>query len=158
MTSTPRAPEPAADPAAQQLAERVVQHMLAHDHYSAWLGLEVLEVAPGRSVLRMTVRPEMVNGFGIAHGGITFSLADSALAFATNTGGTVSVALDCSISFPAAARVGDVLTATAQVQSSTRKVSFVDITVRNQHEHAVGHFRGTVYHTPKPHFPEQVDP
>ncbi len=154
MSETPRDAEAAAPDAAQALAERVVQQMLAHDRYSAWLGLQVLEIAPGRSVVLMTVRDEMVNGFGIAHGGITFSLADSALAFATNTGGTVSVALDCSISFPVAVRVGDTLTARAQVQSRSSKVSFVDITVSNQHDVAVGHFRGTVYHTPKPHFPE----
>jgi len=158
MSETPRDAERAPSAGAQQLAERVVRQMLESDRFSAWLGIEAVVIAPGRSVVRMTVRDEMVNGFGIAHGGITFSLADSALAFATNTGGTVSVALDCTISFPAAVRVGDVLTATAEVQSSTRKVSFVDITVRNQHDAAVGHFRGTVYHTPKPHFPDQAAP
>jgi acyl-CoA thioesterase len=138
----------------QALAERVVDHMMAHDKYSQWLGIEVVLVAPGRSTVRMTVREEMVNGFGICHGGITFSLADSALAFATNTGGNVSVALDCTISFPAAVRVGDVITAEAVVESSSTKLSFCNITVRNQDDVIVGHFRGTVYHTPKPHFAE----
>jgi acyl-CoA thioesterase len=151
---------PAGDDAAtaQALAERVVQGMLASDRYSAWLGIEPLVIAPGRSVLRMTVRDDMVNGFGIAHGGITFSLADSALAFATNTGGTVSLALDCSISYPAAARVGDVLTATAEVQSRSSRIAFCDVTVRKADGSVVGHFRGTVYHTPKPHFPEETAP
>ncbi len=138
----------------QELAEKVVNHMMAHDRFSQWLGIDVLETAPGRSTVRMTIRDEMVNGFGICHGGITFSLADSALAFATNTGGNVSVALDCTISFPAAVRVGDVLTATAVVESSSKKLSFCNITVRNQDGVTVGHFRGTVYHTPKPHFSE----
>ncbi len=148
----------APDAAAQQLAEHVVRQMLDHDRFSAWLGLEVLAVAPGRSVVRMTVREEMVNGFGTAHGGITFSLADSALAFATNGGGTVSVALDCSISFPAPVRVGDVLTAVAEVQSRSTRISFCDITVRRADERIVGHFRGTVYHTATPHFPDQALP
>ena len=138
----------------QALAERVVGHMMAHDHYSQWLGVDVVLVAPGRSTVRMTVRDDMVNGFGICHGGITFSLADSALAFATNTGGNVSVALDCTISFPAAVRVGDVITAEAVVESSSAKLSFCNVTVRKQTDEIVGHFRGTVYHTQKPHCAE----
>ncbi len=140
----------------QALAERVVGHMMASDRFSQWLGISVVFVAPGRSTVQMTVRDDMVNGFGIGHGGITFSLADSALAFATNTGGNVSVALDCTISFPAAVRVGDVLTAVAEVESSSSKLSFCNITVRKQDDVIVGHFRGTVYHTQKPHFAEGV--
>ena len=135
------------------LARAVVEKMLAVDGFSRWLGVEVLEIAPGRSVLRMTVRDEMINGFGTAHGGIAYSLADSALAFATNTGGFISVAMDCTISYPAAVRSGDSITATAVEQSTTNRLGFCEVTVRNQHGSIVAHFRGTVYRTPKQHFP-----
>ena len=124
---------------------------MARDRFSQWLGIEVLESAVGRSVLRMTIRDEMVNGFGTSHGGILFSLADSAFAFATNAGGVLSVAIDCSVSFPVAVRPGDVLTATATEQSTTKRLAFVDVTVRNQDDVIAGHFRGTVYRTAIPH-------
>ena len=90
----------------QKLAERVVNGMLAKDAFSEWLGLAVLEIAPRRSTVRMQVRPEMVNGFGVSHGGIIYSLADSALAFACNTHGRVTVAIENSISYPQAVAVG----------------------------------------------------
>ncbi len=131
----------------------VVDKMIATDAFSRWLGITVLETGVGHSVVRMTVREEMVNGFGTSHGGIVFSLADSAFAFATNAWGFVSVAIDCTISYPAAVRPGDVLTATATEESTTNKLAFCSVTVRNQVNTIVGHFRGTVYRTPKPHFP-----
>lgn len=130
---------------------RVVAHLMEHDAFSRWLGIEVLEAGEGRSRLRLTVRPDMVNGFGIAHGGVLFSLADSALAFCTNAAGTLSVALDCTISFPAAVQVGDVLTADAVEESTTRRMGFCRVTVTNQHDVVVGHFRGTVYRTSRAH-------
>ena len=141
-------------PDEQALARAVVDKMLRDDDFSRWLGIEVLEIAPGRSVLRMIVRDDMMNGFRTAHGGIAYSLADSALAFATNTGGFISVAMDCTISYPAAVRSGDVLTAVAVEESTTNKLAFCVVTVRNQHDRVVAHFRGTVYRTPKLHFPE----
>lgn len=144
----------AVSPDEQTLARAVVDKMLADDAFSRWLGIELVEIAPGRAVVRMHVRAEMVNGFGIAHGGIVFSLADSALAFSTNTGGFISVALDCTVSFPVAVRVGDTLTATSIEESTTSKLAFCAVTVRNQEDRIVGHFRGTVYRTPKMHFPE----
>ena len=131
-------------------ARETVERMLVTDAFSRWLGVEVLEVAVGRAVLRMTVRPEMVNGFGTGHGGIVFAFADSALAFCTNADGTISVALDCTISYPAAVRPGDVLTATGVRETTTNKIGFASVTVRNQDDVVVGHFRGTVYRTHKP--------
>ena len=77
----------------------VVQHMMKHDLFSQWLGIEVLEVKEGFSRIKMTVREEMINGFGIVHGGIAFSLADSAFAFACNNRNNLSVALDTAINF-----------------------------------------------------------
>ena len=84
----------------KELAERVVSKMLEHDEFSKWLGIEVLNISPGYSKLKMKVRKEMLNGFHTCHGGITFSLADSALAFASNNHGRVAVALETSIAFP----------------------------------------------------------
>lgn len=136
---------------AQRRAERVVAGLLATDTFSRWLGVEVLETAPRRSVVRMQVRAEMVNGFGTCHGGVTFALADSAFAFACNTGGTVCVALDVTVSYPAPARVGDVLTAVAEAELAPRRVGFYRVTVTNQHGEPVALFHGTAYDTRRAH-------
>jgi acyl-CoA thioesterase len=137
----------------QELAERVVKGMMAKDEFSRWLGIEVVRVAPNASTTRLKVRPELVNGFGVAHGGIAYSLADSALAFASNTHGKVTVAIDNSIAYPAAVNVGDVLTAVAELESSTKRLAFLRVTVANQAGVTVGVFRGTVYKTEKAHLP-----
>jgi len=128
----------------QELAERVVHGMLAKDEFSRWLGIEAVEIAPRRSVVRMTVRREMVNGFGVSHGGIVYSVADSALAFAANTHGRITVAIENSISYPQPVRVGDVLTAVAQEEAFTNRLGFYRVDVRNQDDALVAIFRGTV--------------
>ena len=135
----------------QKLAERVVHGMLAKDAFSEWCGMEVLEIAPRRSVVRMRVRPEMANGFGVSHGGIVYSLADSALAFAANTHGRVTVAIENSISYPKAVRLGDVITATCEEESSSNRLAFYRVVVRNHQDEIVSTFRGTVYKTEKEH-------
>ena len=135
----------------QALAERVVKGMIAKDEFSRWLGIETVEIAPGRSVVRMRVRREMVNGFGVSHGGIVYSLADSALAFAANTNGNVTVAIENSISYPQPVAIDDVLTATADEDSFTNRLGFYRVTVRNQNDVLVAIFRGTVYRTQRPH-------
>lgn len=140
--------KPATD---QATAERVVKGMLAKDAFSQWLGIEALEIAPRRSTLRMTVRKEMVNGFGVGHGGIAYSLADSALAFACNTRGTVNVAIENSMSYPAPVKVGDVLTAKATLESESNKLGFYRIIVTNQSDVVVAVFRGTTYDTKRNH-------
>ena len=132
-------------------AAAVVRHLMEHDAFSQWMGVEVLEAAVGRSVIRMPVRADMVNGFGTLHGGVLFAFADSAFAFATNARGMLSVAVDCSISFPVAVRPDDVLTATAVEQSTTNRLAFCEVTVTNRDDVAVGYFRGTVYRTTRPH-------
>jgi acyl-CoA thioesterase len=139
------------DPASQALAERVVQGMMDRDAFSRWLGIEVVAIAPGRSTTRMTVRPEMVNGFGVSHGGIVYSLADSALAFASNTNGNVTVAIENSIGYPQPVRVGDVITAQADEDSFGNRVGYYRVTCRNQEDVVVATFRGTVYKTNKTH-------
>lgn len=127
----------------------IVNKMMETDAFSQWLGIKILSSTKGSCKLQMTVRPEMCNGFGIIHGGITFSLADSALAFASNAHGRLSVALDCSISYPNAVKVGDVLTATATEVSLTNKIGIYNIPVTNQNNEIVGVFKGSVYRTSK---------
>lgn len=144
------APAVHAPPSADAAARLVVDRMMAKDEFSQWLGVEVVEVGVKRATIRMMVRAEMVNGFGTAHGGIVYAFADSAHAFATNSDGEICVAVDCSMSYPAAVRPGDVLTATGVEQSTTNRLAFCEVTVRNQHDTVVGHFRGTVYRTHKP--------
>jgi acyl-CoA thioesterase len=131
------------------LAKRVVDHMYDNDQFSQWLGIERVKIEQGHCILKMNVRQEMVNGFGIAHGGIAFSFADSALAFASNAYGRLSVALDCSISFSVAVKVGDVLTATANELSLTNKTGTYLIEITNQRNEKVAFFKGTVYRTSK---------
>ena len=136
---------------AQTLAEKVVAGMMAKDAFSQWLGITPMDIAPDTATTRMIVRPEMVNGFGVAHGGIAYSLADSALAFASNTHGRVTVAIDNGITYPAAVHVGDELTAVAEMESSTKRLAFLRVTVTNQKGEVVAGFKGTVYKTEKPH-------
>jgi acyl-CoA thioesterase len=142
---------------AQAIAERVVAGMVAADAFSRWLGVEVLAVAPHRATIRMIVRDEMVNGFGVCHGGVTFAFADSALAFASNTRGTVSMSIENAIGYPAPAHPGDVLTAVAEPDTPGRRVGFYRVSVTNQRGQAVGHFRGTVYDTGRPHAAHDAD-
>ena len=138
------------------LAERVVAQMMSKDAFSRWLGIEVLEARPRGSTIRMRVRPEMVNGFGVAHGGIVFSLADSALAFASNTHGRVTLAVENNISYPAPINVGDVLTADAVEESGTNRLAFYRVTVTNDRQAIVALFKGTVYKTNQDHFPNMA--
>lgn len=141
----------AVPPREQALAESVVQGMLARDAFSRWLGVDVLRVAPGQCTLRMTVRAEMLNGFGVAHGGVTYALADSALAFASNTNGRVTVSIENNIGYPVAVHPGNVLTAEAVEVSASRRVAFYSVTVRNEAGVVVAVFRGTVYRTSQQH-------
>lgn len=131
----------------QALAERCVRQMLAGDRFTAWLGMEVVEIVPRRSVVALTVTGDMVNGFGVCHGGVTFALADSALAFASNTHGRVTMSIENSIRYPRPARVGDRLTAVAEAEHVGGRVGFFRVTVTNQGGEVVGLFRGTVYAT-----------
>jgi acyl-CoA thioesterase len=129
--------------------KKVVDHMLSHDAFSNWLQVTVLEIKEGYSKIKMIVRPEMVNGFGIAHGGIAFSLADSAFAFACNNRNNLSVALDVTISFTKAVNVGDVLTAEAKEVHNGRSTGVYLITVTNQKGETIAHFKGTCFRTGK---------
>jgi acyl-CoA thioesterase len=131
-------------------SQQVVDNMMRDDAFSQWLGVEVLEVKEGYSRIRMTVRDEMVNGFKIAHGGIAFSLADSAFAFACNNRNNLSVALDVTITFTKAIMAGDTLTAEAKEVHNGRNTGVYLITVINQNGVQVALFKGTCFRTGKP--------
>src|SRR5690348_12300066 len=132
-----------------ELATKVVNHLMENDLFSQWLGIEVLEVSEGYSKIKMTVRKEMINGFGIVHGGIAFSLSDSAFAFACNNRNNLSVALDTSINFIKPVHVGDELTAEAVEQHNGRSTGLYYISITNQKGHVVALFKGTCYRTNK---------
>ncbi len=140
------------------LAERVVARMYDNDPFTIWLGIERIQVLPGGCVLRMTVRSEMLNGFAIAHGGITYSLADSALAFASNSHGIQAVSVETSISHTRPVKAGDVLTATAtEVELSTRFGRY-DVRVTTANGKTVALFRGTVFRRGTLWFPDEPLP
>lgn len=129
--------------------EAVVNHMMENDFFSQWMGVEVMEVKEGYSKIRMAIRNEMVNGFGIVHGGLPFSLADSAFAFACNNRNNLSVALDVTITFMKAVNVGDVLTAEAKEMHNGRSTGVYLIQVTNQRNEQVALFKGTCFRTGK---------
>ena len=124
-----------------KLAGEVVSHMMKHDLFSQWLGVEVLDVKEGYSRVKMTVRKEMINGFGIVHGGIAFSLADSAFAFACNNRNVLSVALDTSINFIKPVHVDDILTAEAKEVHNGKSTGLYHIEIKNQKDHVVAQFK-----------------
>ena len=129
--------------------QEVVDHMMENDFFSQWLGIEVLDIKEGYSKIKMTVRKEMVNGFGIVHGGIPFSLADSAFAFACNNRNNLSVALDVTITFTKAVNTGDTLMAEAKEFHNGRSTGVYLITVFNQKNEQVALFKGTCFRTGK---------
>ena len=127
--------------------KEVVAHMMENDLFSQWLGIEVLAVQEGYSKIQMTIRKEMINGFGIVHGGIAFSLGDSCFAFACNNRNVLSVALDTSINFTKPVQVGDTLIAEAKELHNGKSTGLYHITITNQHEHIVALFKGTCFRT-----------
>ena len=133
----------------QELATQVVARMMEHDAFSQWLGIKLVAVAPGTCELRMTVREEMNNGFRITHGGIAYCVADSALAFASNSHGSHAVSIETSISHVKPVRSGDVITAKAEELSRSSRIAVYHITVTNQEGTTVALFKGTVFRTGK---------
>jgi acyl-CoA thioesterase len=136
-----------------ELAVKVVDTMFSGDWFSQWLGIERVEISSGRCTLKMQVRRDMLNGFGIAHGGITYSLADSALAFASNSYGIRSVSVETSISHTETVKEGDIIIATATEQHRSNKIGIYSVSVTNQHQKTVALFKGVVYRTSKEWFP-----
>ncbi len=127
----------------------VVKHMMQRDAFSQWLGIEILETKDGACKIKMTIREEMVNSFHVSHGGIIFSLADSALAFACNNRNNLSLAMDCNISFLKQVNVGDVLTVEAKEIHNGKSTGVYSINVINQNNQQVALFKGTCFRTGK---------
>lgn len=135
----------------QVQADAIVKAMLAKDAFSQWLGVELVTLRPRACTLRMRVRSDMVNGFGVSHGGIVYSLADSALAFASNTNGHVTVSVDNTVSYPVPVQVGDDLIAVAEEETAGARLGFYRVTVARQDGTVVGLLHATVYRTPQKH-------
>lgn len=129
-------------------AVSIVHTMMRNDAFSRWLGIEVLEAAPGKCRLQLVIRAEMTNGFGIAHGGITYAMADSALAFAANGHGRQSMSIDTSINHIEPLREGDVVIAEAVEDALKNKFGFYTVTIFKE-DKKVALFRGTVFRSEK---------
>lgn len=127
----------------------ILEKMLLNDHFSAWLGLVVDEYEEGYCRLHFTVKREMLNGFGIVHGGVIFSAADSAFAFACNSKGNITVALNVHISFIKTATEGDLITVEAKQVSVGNKIGFYEVNVKNETDILLAIFNGTAYQTHK---------
>ena len=128
---------------------KIVNKMYDQDAFSQWLGIEIVDVSAGYCQLKMNVRKEMLNGFHIAHGGIAYSLADSALAFASNSHGRKSLSVETSISHMVSIKAGDMLTAMTKELSRSDKIGVYLITITNKENQEIAIFKGTVYRTSK---------
>ena len=128
---------------------KIVNKMYDQDAFSQWLGIKIVDVSEGYCQLKMKVRKEMLNGFHIAHGGIAYSLADSALAFASNSHGRKSLSVETSISHMVSIKAGDMLTAMTKELSRSDKIGVYLITITNKENQEIAIFKGTVYRTSK---------
>jgi acyl-CoA thioesterase len=142
----------------QRLATQCAAALWQGDTASQSLGMQLRVVAPGRATLTMRVRPDMVNGHRICHGGLIFTLADSAFAFACNSRNETTVAAAGSIDFLAAAREGDELEARAQELWRTRRNGLYEVTVSNQTGERIALFRGRAYSLGRAVLPETAAP
>jgi len=125
--------------------KEIIERMMENDSYSKWLGIKLVDIKKGYCKLKMHVTQEMTNGFFIAHGGICYSLADSALAFASNSNGNKALSVETSISHTKKVNKDDTLTAETQELSITNKTGLYSIIISNQNNIEVALFKGTVY-------------
>jgi len=128
--------------------EDIPKKMYSNDAFSQWLGMEILTASNGSAVVELKVRDDMTNGFGIAHGGIAYALADSALAFASNSLGSKAVSIETSISHTKPVKVGDTLKASTKLKDKSNRLARFEVEVRNEQD-VVALFRGTVFITEK---------
>jgi acyl-CoA thioesterase len=130
--------------------KEIVNVMMASDYFSQWLGIEVLEITEGNCRLKMQIKKDMLNGFGIAHGGIAYSFADSALAFASNSYGQKAVSIETSISHLVSLVENDVILAEVLQQSNNNRIAIYTIDIFHASTlKKVALFKGTVYKTDK---------
>ena len=123
----------------------IVRLMMQNDAFSQWLGVEVLYIEQGKCSLKCKVKSEMLNGFHIAHGGISYSLADSTLAFAANSHGQHCVSVETSISHLGKVSLGDELTSIAKEIYRGKKTGVYEVDIFNQNQRLIAHFKGTVF-------------
>ena len=128
--------------------EQIPDKMLSQDAFSQWLGIEILECEIGRCKLGMTIRKDMLNSMNKAHGGISYSLADTAFGFAANTHGKYAVSIETSINHIEALDEGDYLIAESLIEKVNNKLGFNIIEVKRGDE-LVALFKGVVYRTQK---------
>lgn len=121
--------------------------MLGQDAFSLWMGIEVISTKEGFCELSATVKKEMLNGFAILHGGISYSLSDSALAFASNSYGNKCVSIETSISHVRPAKIGDILTAKCTELHRGKTVGIYEVIITNQDQKKISLFKGTVHIT-----------
>jgi len=127
----------------------IIDYILQKDAFSQWLGIELIDIKEGYSKIKMIVRQEMMNGLNVVHGGIAFSLADSAFAFACNSRNNLSLALETSISFLKPVFANDILTAEAKEIRNGKNTGVYLVEIKNQHEQLIALFKGTCYRTGK---------
>jgi len=127
------------------LAEQVYHKMMEKDYCSQWLGIEPIILEEGHCKIKMTVRKEMLNGYGILHGGIAFTFADSAFAFASNSYGRIAVSINSSFTLSKSAVEGEVIFAEAKALNVTHKTADFDVDIMNEEGDIYYRFRGTVY-------------
>lgn len=133
-------------------AQAVFNKMMERDHFSQWMGIELIDISEGFCRLRMTVKKEMLNGFGILHGGVSFALADSAFAFASNSYGRLSVSLNASMTYSKSAKESDILLAEAKKVTLGNRTATFDVEISNQSSgELIALFRGTVFRTEQKH-------
>lgn len=133
------------------LPSEIITAMMEKDFFSQWLGIQVIQLSEGSCTLSLVVKKQMLNGFGIAHGGISYSLADSALAFASNSKGQKSLSIETSIAHIESLKEGDEIIAEAICEAETEKLGHYSVAIflKNAPEKKVALFKGIVYKTSK---------
>ena len=125
--------------------KEIVDKMMKNDAMSIGMGFEIISISLGKVNLKMTVKASMLNGFGIAHGGVSYALSDSCIAFSANTHGKHAVSVETSISHLAAIRENDVLTTSIQEVSLSKRFGIYIVSVYNQNNTLVANLKGTMY-------------
>ncbi|MBC7885000.1 MAG: hotdog fold thioesterase [Saprospiraceae bacterium] len=131
-------------------AVNIVQKLMyENDAFSKWMDIVILDISPGNCTLKAEIKPAMLNGFQICHGGVTYSIGDSALAFASNSHGIKAVSVETSISHTKTVYSGDTITAVATEKNLTRRFGIYEVVLHNQKKEIVALFKGTVFRTDK---------
>lgn len=131
-------------------AQKIFECMMENDQFSAWLGLELDEIAEGSCLMHYTILPEMLNGFGKTHGGILFAASDSVFAFACNSHGLAAVALEASIHYFLPVSAGELLSVKAELVFLGNRTGVYDVRTANEKGEIVCQFKGTAYRSNKP--------